>query len=611
MLVRLFAVSAWLAILWTVVLARHPVQLWQGVGLAGLAAVGLFLAQAHLSSVRCAHAVGLLRRPWWGHRLFEGHWLRVALALVVSGAFGMTVAADVATRGATAMVWVSAAALAGFAGSEGLFPVLGNYRPFARRSRAMLAGAVAAGLVVGLAWTLVERPEADLTAQPVYDGPSLALAWIVEIAAYKAWGLGRLFEELPPVLAGVLRVVSAAGFFGLVAHAAAGASLLFSAEGRRVLTVSGEDVPPRVPALRTAVAMAAAVVVAAATLRVAATGERALMTLPSLPELLVAEWRAPELPGDGIDPPATAAPPPETPEARVLAMVARRERVQKDMIGALVCEAGAGATLQAANAGIAAALEEARVRARSGVRSLFDGARARVPEYLDWYFSLDAEYLRIGALLSGSASEHLVAQTSVWLTPEVLDRTEAVFADLRAAQGAYQSSRASAVITCQAEPALPSDAVETVTVRWTKLDTGISDSAHASYIMSERLSNRIEAAAGAAAVGVLVTGYVMVSGSGKAALKTVAKAAAKRSTGLLGGILGGGAAGGGVGSVIPGAGTAVGAIVGGIAGGVVVFVGVDYLTLKLDEFVSRDALEADVMAAIDAAEAKVLADLGL
>lgn len=601
----------WLAVLWVVVLGADPLDLWQAVTVAAVAAAGLAAAQVHLSSVRSAHAMGLLRKARRRHLLLEGHWLRVLVGLGLSAAFGVTVAADVAVAGPSALGWVTAAAVAGFVLSEGLWGRLSNYRPFARRSRAMLFGAILASVAVTLMWVSVVRPASGLTAQPVYMGSSPVLAWIVEVAAYKAWGLERVFAEMPPWLAATVRVVTGAGYFFLAAHAAAGATLAFSVEGRRVLAVSGDDQPERAPALRTAVVAGAAAVLLFGAFRLAALADVGLTRLPSLQEVLISGWTAPA-DGQEVAPPADVQPPPRSAEATRIAMMDRRERVQKDVIGALVCEAGAAEALNAAEAAAEAALARARDGARDEVAALFDGARSRVPEYLDWYYGLSAEYLRTLAALKGDAAEYLASQTSGRLMPGSGDRLDAVFGDLQDAMAAYQTDRASVLAGCD-DQVLPSDAREITLVRRTA-STEMPESVRAMYLMDASAQRTFERVSGAAAAGVMggvIAGYMIKSTSGKMAAKALAKVAAKRATTVLGGMLGGGAIGGAGGSAVPGAGTTIGAIAGGLVGGIAIWVGVDFLELKLEEEIGREQFEADLHAAIDAAEARVLADLKL
>jgi phage tail tape-measure protein len=78
--------------------------------------------------------------------------------------------------------------------------------------------------------------------------------------------------------------------------------------------------------------------------------------------------------------------------------------------------------------------------------------------------------------------------------------------------------------------------------------------------------------------------------------------------------MGGAAAGAGggalAGSIVPVLGTTVGAAVGGVLGGVAAWIGTDYALLALDEAISREGFEAEILLAIDEAEAEFLSSLG-
>jgi hypothetical protein len=122
-------------------------------------------------------------------------------------------------------------------------------------------------------------------------------------------------------------------------------------------------------------------------------------------------------------------------------------------------------------------------------------------------------------------------------------------------------------------------------------------------------------AMGTAAGGVAgtVAGKLLAKVLAKEAFGLAAEAAGKLVLGKAAGGLGSAAAGAGAGalagSVVPGLGTTVGAVVGGVMGGLAIGVATDYALLELDEAVSRDDFEAQILAAIDEAEAEFRAAL--
>jgi len=117
---------------------------------------------------------------------------------------------------------------------------------------------------------------------------------------------------------------------------------------------------------------------------------------------------------------------------------------------------------------------------------------------------------------------------------------------------------------------------------------------------------------GAGMAGVLVgkvIAKVSLGSAFKAAAAALVKMAGSKGLSIGGGVLIGGGTGAAGGSVVPGLGTVAGGVIGGIAGGVAVWIGVDYAMLRLEEEISRDAFEADILAAIAQTEAEIMAVL--
>ena len=91
----------------------------------------------------------------------------------------------------------------------------------------------------------------------------------------------------------------------------------------------------------------------------------------------------------------------------------------------------------------------------------------------------------------------------------------------------------------------------------------------------------------------------------KAAVNVVIKKII-RSTGLGSGIAGGAAVGGSVGSAVPGLGTAAGTVVGGIAGGVAAWLATDYVLIKLEEYISRESFNKEIINGIHEQKTEVM-----
>lgn len=110
----------------------------------------------------------------------------------------------------------------------------------------------------------------------------------------------------------------------------------------------------------------------------------------------------------------------------------------------------------------------------------------------------------------------------------------------------------------------------------------------------QRLTASALVGTGGGAFAAAVAGKAMAKASMKAASKVLAKAAAKQGLGKAGAA----AAGAAVGYVVPGIGTAAGAVAGAVAG-VVLGVGIDWAALYAEELLTRDAMRADLRAALD------------
>jgi phage tail tape-measure protein len=92
-------------------------------------------------------------------------------------------------------------------------------------------------------------------------------------------------------------------------------------------------------------------------------------------------------------------------------------------------------------------------------------------------------------------------------------------------------------------------------------------------------------------------------------VEALGKLALGKAAGWLGGAAAGAGGGALVGSVVPGLGTTVGAAVGGVVGGLGTWIATDYVLLGLEEALSRERFEAEILTAIDEAEAEFLASL--
>ncbi|KGG82716.1 MULTISPECIES: hypothetical protein [Comamonas] len=215
---------------------------------------------------------------------------------------------------------------------------------------------------------------------------------------------------------------------------------------------------------------------------------------------------------------------------------------------------------------------------------------AAVERYLDWYFSLGAEWGRILSLLTGDVSQFLQNKLS-----ETLGATPGLEGWVQTLQKQAQTSGAALAEGQQRiEQTLarhhlalsPEQCLVRAEVASLPALELLGDA-------RQRLTASALVGTGGGAFAAAVAGKAMAKASMKAASKVLAKAAAKQGLGKAGAAVAGAA----VGSVVPGVGTTVGAVAGAVAG-VVLGVGIDWAALYAEELLTRDAMRADLRAAL-------------
>ena len=238
----------------------------------------------------------------------------------------------------------------------------------------------------------------------------------------------------------------------------------------------------------------------------------------------------------------------------------------------------------------------------------FDAMAGNVDAYLDAYYSLIAEYLRILALVSGEAK--LEQRLTDDLTQHLMAGAPfgAYEAQLEAALGSADRVRAiyetavNDVIRIMALD-LPADA--RIKVVASARRSGLALPKPVEELTTPGSRGATSAAAGGI-VAALVVKKIAAKGTLKLAAKAVAKVAVSKAAGTSGGAGAGALAGATIGSAVPVIGTAAGAVIGGLAVGV----GVDYLMLELEEAWSREDFRRQILAAIEEQRAAFLAGLG-
>lgn len=234
----------------------------------------------------------------------------------------------------------------------------------------------------------------------------------------------------------------------------------------------------------------------------------------------------------------------------------------------------------------------------------FQGMISNVDDYLDWYYSLPAEYARIGAMVMGKLEKAMIKNLQDHLEKgNVFDQAqvslEQEFQKNEQLHAEYEKKIEQILADNRFQPTSPHLDV----IQRTSLD---ALKAPLPYSVSLDINKRLLTSGGAATVTGLIAAKVTAKVVGKGAIKLGAQALLKVAAGKAAGAAGGAAVGAGIGaaagSVVPGIGTVIGAVIGGSVGGISIGIGVDYFILKLEEIFSREAFKAQILEAINEAQ---------
>jgi hypothetical protein len=279
-----------------------------------------------------------------------------------------------------------------------------------------------------------------------------------------------------------------------------------------------------------------------------------------------------------------------------------RQRVER--IGEEYFAPGTIAALERARHVALARLDVSTADLRAATDAAFDAMEGNVDLYLDWYYSLGAEYMRIGHLLVGDLEGYMARRFAETLAPGDL------FSDVERALAASiaSSDEANALYARLSDNILAQNRVElpqqqAIVVQQINLRDVLTPPEHAELL---GVQNRLLVAGGGGAmVGVLggaiagkLIAKVVTKSSFKLATQAAAKLVASKAAGTTLGAGAGATAGGAIGSIVPGFGTAIGALVGGVIGGLAVGIGIDKALIEFEEAVGRDAFRAELLQAL-------------
>lgn len=579
---------ALMAALWAA--TRSPEGL--GAGALGILvlvlAAPLTLVGAYAAAIRRARMLVALDSGGWAHRALAGPVLRLvlsfagALALAAVALFRLVAQGwpDWAVLALTAACVPAAAAVWRRLADPQVAP---GYRLAARLRAGRLAGSgLGLAAYAGLLWL-----GPDAASPPPPPGPYRSV--LVEQVTL-ASGQWRALEDF------ALGHLSSLGDWGRVAAVAA----VLAGNAALVWTASGLAAAAMLPRAAWPVAIARAGT-AAPTPR-ALGWSTAIVTLLTFfvfaPALALAEW-------------TLRAIPPENRPARVF--VTEVEEIGGQYFAPGTIAALTGLRLQAQ----AALAPAATARLQAAVDAGFDRMADNVDPFLDWYYSLPAEYARIGHLLLGDFESYLGDRIGEYLTEG--DPFAGLAAELDAIEAAHSAAMAE----------LESDLARLAGARRMVLDpdqpVAVTGRAEAPGLLTfsgpdlagpagSRLRTRLAVAGGGAGLAAAMSAAVMAKigakGVSKLAAKALAKVALSKSAGGAAGAGAGSVVGGILGSAVPGLGTALGAALGGAIGGAALGIGADALLLELEETLHRDDLAAAIRGALAEARAEAHALIG-
>lgn len=235
----------------------------------------------------------------------------------------------------------------------------------------------------------------------------------------------------------------------------------------------------------------------------------------------------------------------------------------------------------------------------------FNKMRENVDIYLDWYYSLGAEYVRLFKSASGGLDTHLerkLEQTLGYGNP-FYDFEEKLRLTIAIESESADRLRNKLQNIIEENTVEISDKHPVQVSLNTTIDQIFNPSLHNDLSTVEQ---RFVTGGATGIVSVLVArqvvGRLVARGTLRLAATSLARFGAGRSAATFGGASAGAAGGAVIGSIIPGLGTATGAVVGGIVGGLGIGFGAEYLILKAEEQLQRESHKQSILLSINEIE---------
>ena len=288
--------------------------------------------------------------------------------------------------------------------------------------------------------------------------------------------------------------------------------------------------------------------------------------------------------------------------------LALRAVPQCERIGGTAYAIGTVASLRAYTSVLEDGMAARRAAACARLTRMAALAATNVDAYLDWYFSLGAEWMRIALMITGDVDTLLEVKFNRIVASD--PRLAAVIAELEADQ-IYLRDVATAAQAGMGEVLAKQRLVlDERQCRDVTAAAAGSPLALPRYddVRGRLLVGTVAGVAAGAFAGAL-TARAMNRATMHVAGKVLGRAVATRGVGRAGSAAAGAATGAVTGSVFPGAGTAIGAIA-GAAAGLAVGAGADIAMLAIEEKLTREDMRRDLLASVDESLAPLRAAFG-
>lgn len=222
-------------------------------------------------------------------------------------------------------------------------------------------------------------------------------------------------------------------------------------------------------------------------------------------------------------------------------------------------------------------------------------AAVNVDAYLDWYFSLGAEWMRMGLMVTGDVETLLEVKFNKLVAGDarIAGVVDALQADQQYLMEVTLAGRTGVTELLERQRLV----VDERQCRDVSASGGGLTLPRYDDVRTRLLASSAAGVAAGAFAGAL-TARAMRRASMLAAGRVLGKAAAKRGVSRVGSAAAGAATGALAGSAFPGIGTGVGALA-GAAAGLAVGTGVDIAMLAVEEQLTRDDMRRDLLAAVE------------